>query len=298
MLPKGTSARQRIVAARDLRRAGPMPRLTAVAASLVVATGAQQPSQGGGAPRVSPAPPSFVSRSTTVDASTYTYQVFVPRRPTRYTRAPVILYLHGAGERGTDGQLQTMVGLGPVVKARAESFPAIVVFPQAPPDSAWSGVPGRAAMQALEAALREFGGDPTRIYLTGLSMGGYGTWNLALEHAGRFAALVPVCGGLHALHAFPNIRVTQVPPDDPDPYTTAAVRLAAVPIWLFHGEADRTVPVEESRRMADALRRAGAPVRYTEYPGVGHNSWESAYNDPELWRWLFAQRRARGASGP
>lgn len=274
-----------------------MPRLTAVAASFVVATAAQQPSQGGGAPPVSPAPPEFVTRSTTVDGSTYTYQVFVPHRPARQARSPVILYLHGAGERGTDGQLQTMVGLGPVVKARAESFPAIVVFPQAPPDSVWNGASARAAMQALEAALREFGGDPTRIYLTGLSMGGYGTWDLALEHAGRFAALVPICGGLHALHAFPNIRVTQIPPDDPDPYATAAARLAAVPIWLFHGEADRTVPVEESRRMAAALRRGGATVRYTEYPGVGHNSWESAYNEPELWRWLFAQRRARSAVG-
>jgi predicted peptidase len=268
-----------------------------VAASLVLATTAQQPSQGGGAPPVSPAPLGFVSRSTTVDGSTYTYQVFVPRRRARQARPPVILYLHGAGERGTDGQLQTMVGLGPVVKARAESFPTIVIFPQAPPDSVWSGAPARAAMQALEAALTEFGGDPTRTYLTGLSMGGYGTWDLALEHAGRFAALVPICGGLRALHAFPNIRVTQIPPDAADPYAPAAARLATVPIWLFHGEADRTVPVEESRHMAEALRRAGAPVRYTEYPGVGHNSWESAYNDPELWRWLFAQRRGRSTSG-
>jgi predicted peptidase len=272
-------------------------RLTAVAASLMIATTSQQPSRSGSAP-ASPTAPAFVSRSTTVDGSTYAYRVFVPRRSARQARPPVILYLHGAGERGTDGQLQTMVGLGPVVKGRAESFPAIVVFPQAPPDSVWSGAPARAAMQALEAALSEFGGDSTRIYLTGLSMGGYGTWDLALRHVGRFAALVPICGGLRAPHAFPNIRVTQIPLDDADPYATAAAQLATVPIWLFHGEADRTVPVEESRRMAEALRRVRAPVRYTEYPGVGHNSWESAYNEPELWRWLFAQRNGRSASGP
>src|SRR5439155_1277158 len=121
--------------------------------------------------------------------------------------------LHGAGERGADGDLQTMVGLGPVVKGRAESFPAVVVLPQAPRDSVWSGAPARAAMQALDAALREFRGDSARVYLTGLSMGGYGTWQLALEHPGRFAALVPICGGIRSPSALASIRVAGVPAD-------------------------------------------------------------------------------------
>ena len=240
-----------------------------------------------------PAPAGFVVRTTTVDGATYRYQVFVPRRAERGGRPPVILYLHGAGERGADGDLQTMVGLGPVVKGRAESFPAVVVLPQAPRDSVWSGAPARAAMQALDAALREFRGDSTRVYLTGLSMGGYGTWQLALEHPGRFAALVPICGGIRAPGALATIRVAGVPADAADPYAYVATRLAATPAWLFHGDADGAVPVSESRSMAEALRRAGGDVRYTEYAGVGHNSWESAYNEPELWRWLFAQRLGR-----
>ena len=243
-----------------------------------------------------PAPAGFVVRTTTVDGATYRYQVFVPRRAERGGRPPVILYLHGAGERGADGELQTMVGLGPVVKGRAESFPAVVVLPQAPRDSVWSGAPARAAMQALDAALREFRGDSTRVYLTGLSMGGYGTWQLALEHPGRFAALVPICGGIRAPGALATIRVAGVPADAADPYAYVATRLAATPAWLFHGDADGAVPVSESRSMAEALRRAGGDVRYTEYAGVGHNSWESAYNEPELWRWLFAQRLGRRSS--
>ena len=240
-----------------------------------------------------PAPGGFVVRTTTVDGATYRYQVFVPRHAGGGGRPPVILYLHGAGERGADGELQTMVGLGPVVKGRAESFPAIVVLPQAPRDSVWSGAPARAAMQALDAALHEFRGDSTRVYLTGLSMGGYGTWQLALEHPGRFAALVPICGGIRSPGAVPTIRVAGVPADAADPYAYVAGRLVATPVWLFHGDADPAVPVGESRSMAEALRRAGGDVRYTEYAGVGHNSWESAYNEPELWRWLFAQRLGR-----
>src|SRR5205823_5096046 len=126
-------------------------------------------------------------------------------------------------------------GRGPVVKGRAESFPAVVVLPQAPRDSVWSGAPARAAMQALEAVLREFRGDSARVYLTGLSMGGYGTWELALEHPGRFAALVPICGGIRSPSALASIRVAGVPADAADPYAYVAARLADTPVWLFHG---------------------------------------------------------------
>src|SRR5881409_3697910 len=256
-------------------------------ASLLLAGFACHAARPGG---TTPAATGFVGRTTTVDGMLYRYQVFVPRGTDRGARPPVILSLHGAGERGTDGQLQTMVGLGPVVKGRAESFPAVVVLPQAPRDSVWSGAPARAAMQALDAALREFRGDSARVYLTGLSMGGYGTWQLALEHAGRFAALVPICGGIRSPSALASIRVAGVPADAADTYAYVAARLVDTPVWLFHGDADGAVPVSESRSMAQALRQASGDVRYTEYAGVGHNSWESAYNEPELWRWLFAQR--------
>jgi len=104
---------------------------------------------------------------------------------------------------------------------------------------------------------------------------------------------VPICGGIRSPGAVPTIRVAGVPADAADPYAYVAGRLVATPVWLFHGDADPAVPVSESRSMAEALRRAGGDVRYTEYAGVGHNSWESAYNEPELWRWLFAQRLGR-----
>ena len=259
-------------------------------ASLLLAGFACHAARPGG---TTPAATGFVARTTTVDGMLYRYQVFVPRGTDRGARPPIILSLHGAGERGMDGQLQTMVGLGPVVRGRAESFPAVVVMPQAPSDSVWSGAPARAAMQALDAALLEFHGDSARVYLTGLSMGGYGTWQLALEYPGRFAALVPVCAGVRPPSGFSSIRVAPVPSDAQDPYAYVAARLASMPVWLFHGAEDRAVPVTESRNMAEALRRVGAPVRYTEYAGVGHNSWESAYNEPELWRWLWAQHLAR-----
>ena len=241
--------------------------------------------------RAAPAPPvGLVSRTAVLDGVSYPYQVFVPGSRARAPK-PIILFLHGSGERGSDGRLQTTVGLGPAVLRRAADFPAIVVMPQAPADSVWSGPPARAAMVALDEALAEFGGDAERVYLTGISMGGYGTWELALAHPTRFAALVPICGGLQPIAALPSIAVRAVANLPGDIYANAAARLAAIPVWIFHGSADRSVPVAESRAMAAALAKAGAKGQYTEYLGVGHNSWDAAYADPGLWTWLFAQRR-------
>ena len=234
----------------------------------------------------------IVSRSTTVDGLQYPYQVYVPLTAGRQ-RSRVILSLHGAGERGSDGQLQTMVGLGPVVRGRVADFPAIVVMPQAPRDSLWNGAPARAALAALDAAMAEFNGDPDRVYLTGISMGGYGTFQLAFDNPGRFAALVPVCAGIVPPRPGAGIRVLGVPDDPTAAYATVAARLAKIPVWLFHGSADMALPAEGSRSIFEALKAAGGNPRYTEYPLVGHNSWEAAYNEPELWRWLFAQERGR-----
>jgi predicted peptidase len=240
----------------------------------------------------SPYAGTFVQRFTIVDGLSYPYQVFVPHNP-RGERLPTILFLHGAGERGNDGVRQTTVGLGPVVKARAADFPAIVVMPQSPAESVWTGAPARAAARALDEATAEFGGDRDRTYLTGISMGGYGSWQLGLDHPGRFAAIVPVCGGIQPVPALPRIRVTGLPPAPADPYAAAAARLGTTPIWMFHGGADRVVLTAESRSMNAALRATGSTARYTEYEGVGHNSWDRAYAEPELWSWLFEQRRTR-----
>jgi predicted peptidase len=202
---------------------------------------------------------------------------------------PVILFLHGAGERGTDGIRQKETGLGPAL--RKNPVPAIVVYPQLPPDAQWLGEHADAAMQALDDAIREFDGDPQRVYLTGMSLGGYGVWHLALAHPDRFAALVPVCGGIAPAESASSVRQSPLTAYALDPYRFTAHALRHIPAWIFHGAADATIPPDESRRMHDALRNEHADVRYTEYADVGHDSWTRAYTEPELWRWLFEQRQ-------
>jgi len=190
------------------------------------------------------------------------------------TRAPLILFLHGAGERGADLQRVKAHGLPKVLAARNPfPEPAFVVAPQCSANSWWP-----LELAALEALLDEVQAqhpiDTVRIYLTGLSMGGYGAWHLALKNPARFAALIPVCGG-------------GIPP--------LAHKLRALPIWAFHGADDAVVPLAASENMVDAVRKTGGQVRFTVYPGVGHDSWARAYDESELYPWMFAQRRA--ASG-
>lgn len=229
----------------------------------------------------------FHNRTVRVDGREFPYVVYVPedvRRP-----APVILFLHGAGERGSDGMKQTLVGIGPVLRKHPERVPAIVVMPQVPADQRWLGDPADAAMKALDASIAEFGGDPHRVYLTGLSMGGYGTWHLALAHPDRFAAIVPICGGLLPHETTTSIRQSPLTAGTSDPYAFTAKALKSIPVWIFHGGSDPIVPVSESRRMAEALRAENADVHFTEYRGVGHNSWDRAYAEEDLWRWMFAK---------
>ena len=233
----------------------------------------------------------FVERSVAVEGVAYRYQVFVPARDAREAVAPTILFLHGTGERGSDGDKPTRVGLGPYLRAHADAFPAIAVFPQAPDGSDWKGVAAEIAFAALDAATGEFGGDRDRSYLTGLSMGGYGTWELALMQPRRFAALVPVCGGLTAPREDRDLAVTPLR-DESDPPAALAPRLKHVPVWIFHGAKDDVVPPREDRLIDAAFRAAGGDVRYTEFPDANHNSWDPAYSQtPKLWTWLFSQRR-------
>jgi predicted peptidase len=232
----------------------------------------------------------FLDDVVTVAQQDYRYQVYVPRAYDPAQRWPVILFLHGAGERGGDGLLQTVVGLGDAVRREPHRFPALVVFPQAPADAQWAGAPADAAMAALDEIMARYATDPDRVYLTGISMGGNGAWYLAYRHPDRFAAVVPICGWVEA---HPRFSLGQVVPGQAgEPFQALANRLAHIPIWIFHGDADAAVPVEQSRRAAAALEAAGAHVRYTELPGVGHNSWDPAYQSSELSRWLFQQRRA------
>lgn len=234
----------------------------------------------------------FLKREITVDGVTRRYQVFVPSLAAGGDAPPVILFLHGSGERGDDGVAQTESGLGPYVRAHRRSFPAIVVFPQVPKHQEWSGQSGDVALAALDAATQEFNGDTARTYLTGMSMGGYGTWELALRDPTRFAALVPVCGAVKALSDARKLYVTQVA-NEPDPYTVIARQLRDVPVWIFHGAQDDVVPLTDDRALIAAFKAADAPdARYTELPDANHNAWDPTYAQTSaLWTWLFAQKR-------
>jgi predicted peptidase len=236
-------------------------------------------------------PARFVGRELTESGVTYRYQLFVPADYDSTRQWPVILFLHGGAEGGSDGKRQTLVGIGPALRRWPDRISAIVVLPQAPTDTIWTGVATRIALGALAAAMREFHGDSDRVYLTGISMGGYATWQFAMEHPGHFAALVPICAGVRPMWWVPRLRVAAVPDTVANPYAYVAERIRHTPVWIFHNARDFIVPASESRHMAESLREIGAPVRHTEYDSMRHDAWTAAYADPELWRWLFAQRR-------
>lgn len=205
------------------------------------------------------------------------YSLFVPRENPRDRRLPLVLCLHGIGG-GTHAAS---------VLAQAEQQQKRPCFLMAPAcdgkgnrwvKSDFRSGKGRPVegelMEALEAVLKKHPIDPDRVYVTGQSMGGVGTWGLIANHPGRFAGAVPICGLWN--------------PAD-------ARKMKDVPIWAFHGARDMAVPVSGSRDMIDALRKLGANPRYTEYPDLGHGVWAEAYATEALWAWLFAQRRPGNA---
>jgi predicted peptidase len=234
----------------------------------------------------------FLTRTLSFEGRTYRYVVYVPAGHDSRRKLPVLLFLHGSGERGDDGFRQTEVGLGRAIRWNPERFPMIVVFPQAPEDTRWLGNESRFAVRALDHSAVEFNGDRQRFYLTGMSLGGYGTWHLALENPGLFAAIVPVCGGIVKPETAVNVRQSPLTMSAPDPYAFVAARVheQGVPVWIFHGADDAVIPADESRRMAAELRSLGADVRYTEYPQIGHNAWDPAYGTEELWTWMLGRR--------
>jgi predicted peptidase len=237
----------------------------------------------------------FLNRVVNVDGVEFRYQVYVPANFQRSTSWPVILALHGGGEYGDDGLKQTDGGIARAIRQNHTRFPALVVIPQSKADGTpgWQRAGGRAAMAALEQAVAELNGDRSRLYLTGLSAGGNGAWYLGSQNPERFAAMVVVCGWISERRggtsgvAYPALVPTAVA----DPFATMATRLSKVPTWIFHGDADPVVSVEESRKMAAALKTLGADVQYTEFPGVDHNAWDPAYAREDLWAWLLRQRR-------
>jgi predicted peptidase len=218
------------------------------------------------------------------------YRLFVPKNYDATRRYPMIVFLHGSGERGTDNQAQINVN-GPPRLASDEvqnTNPCFVLAPQCPPGERWQSwesrtprdkavrvaaqpsKPMRLLVQLLDELPREFSIDTRRLYLTGLSLGGFGTWELLARRPRMFAAAVPICGRADL---------------------TTAPLIKHIPVWAFHGDDDQSVSVEYTRAMVGAMRIFDASIIYTEYPGVGHNSWDRAYVEPNLFAWLFAQRR-------
>lgn len=217
-------------------------------------------------------------RTARAGARDYVYQVHVPA-PVKDS-PPVIVFLHGIGQRGAGGFLPESGAGGALVRGYLSKVPAVILLPQCRAESYWSDpFMDEMVMAALAQTESEFEADAARLYLTGVSMGGYGVWHLASQHPGRFAALVSVCGGVHGRDAAERFR-------------NVAEKVGKTPAWLFHGADDRVVSVEESRQMTAALKAVGGNVKYSEYPGVGHSVWTQVLAERGLMPWLLSQRLA------
>ena len=215
---------------------------------------------------------------------TLPYRFMKPEGCDAARKYPLVVFLHGAGERGTDNEKQLVHGVRPFVENR-DKYPCFLIAPQCPDGQKWvevdwsadthtqpkePGEVGRLTLGLIETAIKELPVDSKRVYLTGLSMGGYGAWDLAARRPNLFAAIAPVCGGADE---------------------ATAPKIKDLPVWAFHGAKDTVVKPARSRNMIAALEKAGGKPKYTEYPDVAHNSWDPAYKDPEFYRWLFAQKK-------
>jgi predicted peptidase len=219
-------------------------------------------------------PGTFVAKTLTVQGETYPYSVYLPPGYRRGMAWPVILALHGAGSRGTDGMRPREQSLAEAAQLHPERYPALLVLPQCPPDREWTGALADFALEALERTVVEYGGDRQRVYLTGQSMGARGAMLLAARQPERFAAVLALSG-----------RHTD---------KSVVERLKRMPLWVWHGDADPVVPVAESRSLVEQLKNAGSStVRYTELSGLGHDIFDTVYLDEAVSTWLFAQRRGK-----
>jgi len=205
------------------------------------------------------------------DGSESPYVVFVPHSYDPEKQLPVILFLHGSGETKGGTKMPIDVGLPPAIKKMEKTFEFITIIPQSEKRT-WQATSddGKRAVAILDEVMKKYNGDPKRVYLTGLSMGGFGTWSMAAAFPDRWAAIAPVCGGGD---------------------TSKAETIKDIPCWNFHGDADTAVKVDLSRKMIEALKAAGGKPKYTEYPGVPHNSWDKAYDTKELYTWLLEQKK-------
>jgi acetyl esterase/lipase len=244
-----------------------------------------------------PLPPQetgFLNRTIQLDGVTYRYQVYLPEAYRRDDRRswPVILYLHGRGERGSEGMWQTQIGLPQAVRDHPERWPFVIVMPQCPLTAFWTNPEMlKMAMDTLDRETAEFHLDQERTYLTGLSMGGYGSWELARLYPHRWAAIAIMSGGVFWSYEPERWQHAETLPSE---YAHA---LGRTPVWLFHGSDDNVVAPRQSELMFEALKSDGGHVRLWIYQGLKHDSWTRAYGEPELPRWLLF-RHNRNLAGP
>jgi len=227
----------------------------------------------------------FLNRRIVLNGTTYRFQVYLPEEWRRNDGKhwPIILFLHGRGERGSEGMWQTQVGLAEAVRNHPDRWPFVIVMPQCPETSHWTDPAMLGlAMAALDQESSEFHGDPSRTFLTGLSMGGYGAWELARLHPHRWAAISIAAGGVFWSYEPDRWQQSSILPAQ---YARAVGR---TPVWLFHGSLDATVVPKQSELMYDAFKSAGGDIRLWIYQGLKHDCWTRAYDEPELPRWLLA----------
>ncbi len=213
------------------------------------------------------------------------YRIHVPQSLPAGRKVPLILFFHGAGERGDDNLAQLKHGVTELIRYSMTNGEAVVIAPQCPAGMQWvntnwsapshvmpsmPSTPMKLALLLLQDTLAKLPVDPARVYVTGISMGGYGTWDILQRKPDLFAAAIPICGGGDA---------------------SLAPKIKQVPTWVFHGDKDAAVPVSRSRDMVKALQACGGKVQYREYPNAGHNVWTRTYADRAVLDWLFAQRQ-------
>ena len=224
-----------------------------------------------------------------VDGGLLRYRIFSPATLKAGRKYPLVLFLHGSGERGDDNAKQLLWGVWPIVSyMKQKGVEGYVVAPQCPVGKMWVNIirpqlehkmpanpsgPMHLVMEFLDNAIRELPVDTGKVCVTGLSMGGYGTWDIVQRRPDFFAAAMPVCGGGDA---------------------SLAQKIRSVPIWVFHGSRDPSVPVARSRQMVSALWQCDGNVRYREYPGMGHRCWIPTYNDSQVLDWFFSQSKPQG----
>ena len=233
----------------------------------------------------------YLKKEFTSDGFTLPYRILFPEKYNPSKKYPLILVLHGAGERGSDNEKQLIHGSKLFLDAKVrKKYSAIVVFPQCPQDGYWSSVsvdrnktprvldfdysrpvttPLKQAMALVQELMEGGSVDERCVYITGLSMGGMGTFEAVHRYPDVFAAALPICGG----------------------GDTANYDKVKTPFWIFHGTDDAVVDVSHSRAMVDKLKALKVKVKYTEYPGVKHNSWDNAFAEPDFLKWMFRKRR-------